>query len=122
MDNGSAFGLKIIEFGWEILTAMVLVAYHFISIRRKATQDDLNDLKKMIVTETKEREAADLRNKERIADLENKILLLATKDDLHEIELKIATGNEQIKSLTDAIKSLGRTTSEIQQYLLDKKL
>ena len=120
--NDLGTNIKIFDFAWQIFGAICVTIYHFISVRNKATKNEFDCLKTSLANESKARERDDLRNKERIRDLENKIEHLATRDDLQEIELKIATINQQLVGVVSGLEALSKTTGEIQTYLLDNKL
>lgn len=115
MDGSSELGIKIAEFGWQIFASIVAVAYHFITINRKATKTEIDALVKALASEKEARQEETSRLRERINNLEMQFQHLPDKDDFHKLQLtmsemvgKMNTLNQGQVTVSNTVKMLDK--------------
>lgn len=117
MDDGSSFGLKIAEFGWQIFGSIVALAYHFITINRKATKIEIDALVKDLAAEKEARQLENGRLRERINNLEMQFQHLPDKDDFQKLQLTMAEMVGKMNTLNQGQVAVSNTVKMLDKVV-----
>ena len=113
-----------VKIGFEVVALFLSIGgsiYWLIASRLKTMRLDALSLEKDLTGQQRNHAKSVGELKDRVAKIEAEIAHLPNKDSVHQLELAITKIGGDISTMSEKFASVARTSTRIEQYLLDKE-